>query len=367
MDNRKIRKLAETAVNILIENHGIIPSSSVVIVTDKDVNPIISKTFQEVLERRELQELDLLPVPILTIPLPNYSGEEPQQYTTESGSQVNAPLSPLLTQFDVAFLLTSISITHIAGSNEIQKKPNGYVISIPGMSNVDDAKAILNTIRADPKEIKKVNDVLSQAIGLGPNKVYITSPSGTDLFLEVPRGNWKSEWGKRHPGLNVTNGAAGELFTCPVEANGVFVIPTGSCLTTPIGMITEEIRLIIEYGSVTKITGEGQQAQTLRQRLEDTRTKITDPLLQKAVMQIAEFSLGTNKKAPRKGRSVIVEKAIGTIHVAIGSNDVTLTEGYSPDKPPLSVGIHIDCIIMDATVVIDGKTIMKAGRLQVAA
>jgi hypothetical protein len=368
LGNREIGKLAETAAKTLIKNHEINPKDKVAIVTDKKVPRIIVEAFYNTLSNWLNPDQEYF-LSLAIIPPPKYPGEEPSCFWLGT-SRIEGEKSlseNFLPHFDVAFLLTSVSITHITGSKKIQEKPNGYVISIPGMVDVDTAKAILKTISIDPNEIKKVNDSLSRAIGNGPNEVRITSDAGTNLSMKVPKGNWKSEDGCRKPDLHVTNGVAGEYFTAPIPGttNGVLVIPAGSCLTTPIGMITEEIKLTIAGGLVTEIVGKGKQAQTLRKMLEAARAKMIDSSLKKAVMQIAEFSFGTNAKAPREGKSILVEKSLGTIHLAIGSNDETLTEGYPPDNPPKNVGIHIDCIIKNATVEIDGKIILAAGKLQI--
>jgi leucyl aminopeptidase (aminopeptidase T) len=64
---------------------------------------------------------------------------------------------------------------------------------------------------------------------------------------------------------------------------------------------------------------------------------------------IAEFGIGTNKKARLTGNVLEDEKVFGTVHIAFGSNKSFggVTEA----------GVHIDCVIKDPVVFIDGERV----------
>src|SRR5699024_12243338 len=64
---------------------------------------------------------------------------------------------------------------------------------------------------------------------------------------------------------------------------------------------------------------------------------------------IAEVGIGTNKKARLTGNVLEDEKVYGTVHIAFGSN--------KPFGGVTDAGVHIDCVIKDPVVHIDGKQI----------
>ena len=70
---------------------------------------------------------------------------------------------------------------------------------------------------------------------------------------------------------------------------------------------------------------------------------------------VAEFGIGTNDTARLKGCTLEDEKVLGTVHLAIGNN---ISFGGKND-----VSIHLDGVVYNATVVIDGRKILDRGRL----
>jgi len=74
----------------------------------------------------------------------------------------------------------------------------------------------------------------------------------------------------------------------------------------------------------------------------------------KEAKNIAELGIGTNEKAMPSGSPLEDEKVIGTVHVAIGDNS---TFGGKVKAP-----VHLDGIMKNPTLVIDGKTVIKDGK-----
>ena len=64
---------------------------------------------------------------------------------------------------------------------------------------------------------------------------------------------------------------------------------------------------------------------------------------------VGELGLGTNPNAPREQLGSISEKAIGTAHLGIGSNDFL--------GGTTSEGIHIDLIVEDPSMWLDGQPV----------
>ena len=96
---------------------------------------------------------------------------------------------------------------------------------------------------------------------------------------------------------------------------------------------------------MTKII-RGEDAILLRKKLK--------PLGKKA-RNLVEFGVGTNPRAIITGKSIEDEKALGTVHIAMG--DPLLEGGIFGNK------CHIDAILKQPTLEIDGRLIMKDGKL----
>jgi leucyl aminopeptidase (aminopeptidase T) len=114
-----------------------------------------------------------------------------------------------------------------------------------------------------------------------------------------------------------------------------------------IGVVRTPIRITVEQGYATEITG-GEEAEQLKQLLEphgkDGRT-------------VAEFGIGTNDKAILSGKILEDEKVMGTIHIAFGDNK---SMGGS-----VRVASHLDGLVKEPTVWFDDRLIMKNGRFTV--
>ncbi len=360
-----MRRLAIRAASTIVRNHEIVPSLKVVIVTDAKVKQAVVTAFQQALEKRGLPETDLLPVPIIEVPPPNYSGEEPLMYKEEDKDWIKGPLP--LEGYETVFFLTSLSLSHTKASKAFQES-GGYVISMGGMTDYKSATDILKPVSTDPEQMEKLCAAIAKTLGEGPSEIEIESPDGrTHLTMKVPAGNWKRFVGKKVQTHRLTNGVDGEYCSAPIPGttNGTIVITPGSCVTN-LHMITEEIRLIIRDGLVTEIIGDGPQAGRLRQIVQEARDKLPDSL-KEFTTQVAEISFGLNAQATTDGKIIVVEKSIKRIHCAFGSNDETLTTGYDEDNPPRNVGLHVDIALGDVTVSVDDRVIFDKGKLLVAA
>jgi leucyl aminopeptidase (aminopeptidase T) len=65
---------------------------------------------------------------------------------------------------------------------------------------------------------------------------------------------------------------------------------------------------------------------------------------------LAEFGIGTNNKARLTGNIWEGEKVFGTVHIAFGS--------HKSFGGKTEAGVHIDCIIKEPVVFIDGVEIL---------
>jgi leucyl aminopeptidase (aminopeptidase T) len=102
--------------------------------------------------------------------------------------------------------------------------------------------------------------------------------------------------------------------------------------------------MIVEQGYVTKIEG-GQEAERLDKMLAEYG---------KPARNIAELGIGTIDQAILTGNVLEDEKVMGTIHIAIGNNT-----GFGGT---VQVALHLDGIVQNPTVIIDGQMIIENGK-----
>jgi leucyl aminopeptidase (aminopeptidase T) len=70
---------------------------------------------------------------------------------------------------------------------------------------------------------------------------------------------------------------------------------------------------------------------------------------------VAELGVGTNDRARLTGNVLEDEKIIGTVHVAFGAS---MGIGGT-----VSVPIHLDCVVTDASLTVDGTSVLEDGKL----
>jgi leucyl aminopeptidase (aminopeptidase T) len=177
--------------------------------------------------------------------------------------------------------------------------------------------------------------------------VHVQAPAGTDIVLPIKGRQVHASSGLFREKGQWGNLPTGEAYLAPREgeSNGVVVVD-GSM--AGVGMVTEPIRIIVQDGYATEISG-GTAASRLVELLEphgrDGRN-------------VAEFGIGTNDKAILTGVILEDEKVMGTIHIAFGDNK---SMGGS-----VRVASHLDGLVTQPTVWFDDRKIMDAGRFVAA-
>jgi leucyl aminopeptidase (aminopeptidase T) len=132
----------------------------------------------------------------------------------------------------------------------------------------------------------------------------------------------------------------GELSFAPETADGVFIVDASF---PGLGLLDSPLTFRVKDGVVHEISGK---------RSEDVRKRL-DRVGPKAYV-VAELGIGLNPKAKIIGNILEDEKVIGTVHVALGNNT---SYGRHNDVP-----LHLDGVIKDPDIYLDGEKIMESGR-----
>ena len=191
------------------------------------------------------------------------------------------------------------------------------------------------------KRVNQICDLLDQA-----ETIRVRTDIGTDISFDVQHRKGRGRKG----GIYTEKGAwgnlpCGEAFIAPVEGStqGIYMIDAS---LSRLGKVEEPISIRVKDGKATDISG-GRQAEELWNILEQAGCP--------EAFFIAEFGIGCNPSAVLCGISLADEKALGTCHIALGSNVYF--------GGPINAGIHVDGIIKQPSIDFDNRIIMSWGSL----
>jgi aminopeptidase len=256
-----------------------------------------------------------------------------------NGEEPSEEVAHLMQQFDVVFIPTAKSLTHTDARRNASKK-GVRIATFPGITK----EVMIRGLNADYNKISKLSIKLKNILEKG-NEIRVTSPAGTDIHFSIKGRTAIASKGLFHKKGESGNLPTGETFLAPVEgtSNGTFVVD-GSM--AGLGLIKRAgIKIEVKDGYTDKIIG-GALAHKLKKMLDSVG---------KNARNIAEFGIGTNDSAKLSGILLEDEKVMGTVHIALGNN---ISMGGNVNVP-----IHLDGVIKEPTVYLDGKEIMKNGKL----
>ncbi len=254
------------------------------------------------------------------------------------GEEPPPPIAEAMKSSDVVLAPTSKSITHTLAKKEACERGT-RVATLPGITE----EIFIRTLKVNYEEILQITNRVAEILDRG-ERVEILTSSGTSLKFYITERQAKRSTGIYKRVGECGNIPGAEAFIAPVEgtAEGIVVID-GSM--AGIGLLKNPIKLIIKDGKVKDIEGQ-EEAEKLKEILSGYGEEARN---------IGEFGIGTNPQAMISGNILEDEKVLGTIHIALGSN---IDFGGTVRAP-----IHLDGIVKSPTVIVDGKPLMREGKL----
>jgi aminopeptidase len=181
-------------------------------------------------------------------------------------------------------------------------------------------------------------------------RVICKTPHGTEFEAEFsPKLRWlktsgiitRNKWG---------NLPGGEIFTAPINTNGVFVVDgvVGDYLCERFGDL-QSAPLTIEV--------ENNRIRSLRSENKDLRDEFrvytrTDENSDR----VGEFAIGTNAACTHVIGHILQDEKIPGVHIAFGHPYAEHTGANWVSKT------HIDCVGRDFDIWFDGEQVMRRGR-----
>jgi leucyl aminopeptidase (aminopeptidase T) len=312
--------------NVLDQCLGVRPGEQVVLLTDGGTDAEVVTRLLEAVAAR-----DGIPL-VAQMPAPHLPGAEPP-----------GAVAAMMAEAAAIIELTSLFI----GSSRARRDATGRgarYLAMPGVR--------LDTFRAggplevDFEQLRADAEHVGRAWGTA-QEFRLTSRGGTDL-----RGSVADRPGRVLHGIATQPGAYMappdiESGTAPVEGtvSGTVVVD-GDLLFMGQGPLVEPVVLHIVDGQVRGIEGpERGRLTTMLERCQDDR-----------MANLAEVSLAFNPAGTICEVPMETESARGTAHVALGNS---IAYGGV-----VNAVAHLDCVMRDATLELDGRAVMIEGAVQ---
>ncbi len=315
--------MLQAAHNALAQCMKVKEGESVLIVSNHEKQSVADALFQAA--------IDLKTDPYLLIyPAGKVNGEEPPALVGE-----------MMKKADVVIAPTVVSISHTDARRNACANGHTRISTLPGITE----EIFERGLGSDYDEIAALCRSIYGPLHEG-RKARVTAPNGTDVEIDMPDGAVVCDGDISAPGA-FSNLPDGEVLVAPTSANGVIVADRCARL------ITEPTRITVKDGFIVDIE-DNESGRRFREMIEKTRAKDGN----NNAAFIAEFAIGTNKKAKVTGVVLEDEKVYGTCHIAFGDNT-----SYPGGKNPSNW--HMDVIIFKPTVSIDGRIIQQDGEIVV--
>ncbi len=254
-----------------------------------------------------------------------------------NGAEPPTPVATAMLASHVVIAPTIQSLSHTY-ARRAANQAGARIATLPGVTE-DMLSRLMN---ADMRELRRRGAAVAAALRKG-EEARITCQHGSDLRLTLGERVPIADAGALDSPGAFGNLPCGEAFIAPVSAEGTLVVD-GSI--AGVGKVETPVELTVRDGHLVDATGpEGAVLMELLTAHGEDGT------------HIAELGIGTNEEATLTGNILEDEKILGTIHVAFGASAAIGGE--------IQVPVHLDCVVLEPTVEIDGEELVRAGDLRV--
>ncbi len=248
------------------------------------------------------------------------------------------PVAAAMLAADVLIAPTMQSLSHTA-ARKAASEAGVRVASLPGVT--EDMLARL--MGADMAALRRRGTAVCAA--MEGAEARITCPGGSDLRLGLAGRTPIVDAGLLKERAAFGNLPCGEGFVAPLEGTGQGTLVVDGSIAG-VGQVAEPVTLTVRDGHLVDASGE--QGGALMELLTAHGPDGTN---------VAELGIGTNEEARLTGNVLEDEKILGSAHVAFGASAAI--------GGTVQVPVHLDCVVLEPTVEVDGKLIAQGGELRV--
>ncbi|HEX5376831.1 MAG TPA: aminopeptidase [Solirubrobacterales bacterium] len=252
-----------------------------------------------------------------------------------NGAEPPTPVAAAMVAAEVVLAPTIQSLSH-TNARRAATQAGVRIATLPGVTE-DMLSRLMN---ADMRTLRRRGAAIAAALRSG-EEARITCQHGSDLRLGLKDRIPIADAGVLNAPGAFGNLPCGEAFVAPTTAEGTLVVD-GSI--AGVGKVETPVELTVRDGHLTDATGPEGAAllEMLTMHGEDGTN-------------VAELGIGTNEEATLTGNILEDEKILGTAHVAFGASAAI--------GGTVQVPVHLDCVIVEPTVEVDGKEIVRGGQL----
>jgi leucyl aminopeptidase (aminopeptidase T) len=249
------------------------------------------------------------------------------------GTDPPRPVAAAMSACDVFIAPTSRSLSHTPARKRASES-GARGATLPGVT-----EDMLARVMAVDFELMARRSQAVAALLEGASDARVSCPLGTNFRLDLTgRSGIADDGDLTAPGA-FGNLPAGEGFIAPLNGEGTIVASS----LAPLGLTDEPAALTVRDGRIVAAEG-GLGPEYLK-------------LLQvhgELGSNLAELGVGTNDRAQLTGNVLEDEKILGTVHVAFGAS--------AGIGGTVSVPIHLDVVVLDASLQVGGTTVLDGGR-----
>lgn len=240
---------------------------------------------------------------------------------------------------DVVLAPTIQSLSH-TDARKVASEAGVRIGSLPGVTE----EMLGRLMTSDLEEIRRRGRTLVTALDRA-SEARITCPHGSDLRINLEARLGIVDGGELSSRGAFGNLPCGEGFIAPVidGTEGVLVVD-GS--VAEVGLLDTPTALTVREGRLVEATG--PDGSRLLELLSAHGAEATS---------VAELGIGTNEEAELCGNILEDEKILGTCHLAFGASAAI--------GGTVQVPVHLDCVVLEPTIKLDGETVVRGGELLV--
>jgi aminopeptidase len=238
---------------------------------------------------------------------------------------------------DVVLAPTIQSLSH-TNARKVASEAGVRVGSLPGVTE----EMLIRLMSADLEEIRRRGWAIVSAMN-GGSEARITCRHGSDLRIGLEGRLGIVDAGELSSRGAFGNLPCGEGFIAPLEGTGEGTLVVDGSIAE-VGLLDTPTSLTVRAGHITDATG--PEGTRLMELLTAHGPEATN---------IAELGIGTNEEAILTGNILEDEKILGTAHVAFGASAAI--------GGTIQVPVHLDCVLLEPTLEVDGETVLSGGRL----
>jgi leucyl aminopeptidase (aminopeptidase T) len=255
------------------------------------------------------------------------------------GAEPPASIAAGMGAADVVLAPTIQSLSHTAARSRATEG-GVRIATLPEVTE----EMLARLMSADVEGLRRKGKAIADALTAG-SEAHVSCPHGSDLRIGLEGRSGIPDAGDlQEPGA-FGNLPCGEGFIAPLEgtAEGTLVVAGTIC---EIGVPAEPVTLEVSGGHLRSASGaEGERLLALLAAGGEEGTNV------------AELGIGTNERAVMTGNVLEDEKILGTCHVAFGASAAI--------GGTVQVPVHLDCVVTEPTVSVDGEPLLRAGELLV--